>query len=187
MDFLVGKAYEAFDKEGVLAFKMYYPHSGTPAEGASMIEVSETGENHIRFAGLMHEPSDGTTVTMAGPMGMVKLFVRTGVKVVREVYRDYQGKMNELGSSGKQRMVAIVHHANYKINHLKDKHLRREGINLEIPWVVSEFGNVSAASNMIAFLRELPKFKPGEHILFDGFGAGTYYDAFTVALGKEKE
>ena len=152
-----------------------------------MVEVSQDGVNHIRFAGLMHEPEDGTPVTMAGPMGMVKLFVRTGVKVVREVYRDYQSKMSELGTSGKEKMVAIVHHANFKINRLKEKHLRREGIHLEIPWVVSEFGNVSAASNMIAFLRELPKFKPGDHILFDGFGAGTYYDAFAVALGGLKE
>jgi 3-oxoacyl-[acyl-carrier-protein] synthase III len=52
-----------------------------------------------------------------------------------------------------------------------------------MPWLASEFGNVSAASNMIAFLRQLPNLSPGDHILFDGFGAGTYYDVITVALG----
>jgi 3-oxoacyl-[acyl-carrier-protein] synthase III len=51
-----------------------------------------------------------------------------------------------------------------------------------MPWLLSDFGNVSAASNMIAFLRELPKLKPGDHVLFDGFGAGTYYDVLAVAL-----
>jgi 3-oxoacyl-[acyl-carrier-protein] synthase III len=56
-----------------------------------------------------------------------------------------------------------------------------------MPWVIREFGNVSAASNMIAFLRELPKMKPGDHILFDGFGAGTYYDVFVVSLGSAAE
>jgi 3-oxoacyl-[acyl-carrier-protein] synthase III len=132
---------------------------------------------------MMHEPADGTPVVMAGPMGMVKLFVRTGVQVVRRVYTRYQALMEEMGSP-KEISLSIVHHANLKINRLKAKRLRDIGINLDMPWVLSEFGNVSAASNMIAFLRELPGIKPGDHILFDGFGAGTYYDAFAVALGE---
>jgi len=78
--------------------------------------------------------------------------------------------------------VAIVHHANYKINRLKEKHLQNAGISLEMPWLLSEFGNISAASNMIAFLRWLPTMQPGEHILIDGFGAGTYYDVLVAAL-----
>jgi 3-oxoacyl-[acyl-carrier-protein] synthase III len=80
--------------------------------------------------------------------------------------------------------VAVVHHANYKINKLVEKHLQNEGIVLPMPWVVSEFGNVSAASNMIAFLRQLPGLNPGDHILIDGFGAGTYYDVLAVELGS---
>ncbi|MFL7870444.1 MAG: 3-oxoacyl-[acyl-carrier-protein] synthase III C-terminal domain-containing protein [Anaerolineales bacterium] len=183
MKFLVGEAHEAFDEQGVLEVSMYYPHSRQRMEGQSMIEVSQAGENHFRVAGMMHEPGDGTPVVMAGPMGMVKLFVRTGVGVVRRVYERYQSLMNEVGSP-KEISFAIVHHANLKINRLIDKRLRDVGINLQMPWVVSEFGNVSAASNMIAFLRKLPSIKPGDHILFDGFGAGTYYDAFAVSLGE---
>ncbi len=64
-----------------------------------------------------------------------------------------------------------------------EKHLLKEGINFPMPWLLKEFGNVSAASNMIAFLRQLPLLKAGDHILFDGFGAGTYYDVLVVALG----
>jgi 3-oxoacyl-[acyl-carrier-protein] synthase III len=120
---------------------------------------------------------------MAGPMGMVKLFVRTGVQVARDAYLAYREKMEQLGTTGKSLAVAIVHHANYKINLLKQKHLQNEGISLSMPWLVSDFGNVSAASNMIAFLRKLPDFKPGDHILIDGFGAGTYYDTLAVELG----
>jgi 3-oxoacyl-[acyl-carrier-protein] synthase III len=52
-----------------------------------------------------------------------------------------------------------------------------------MPWLLSEFGNISAASNMIAFLRQLPNMKLGDHVLIDGFGAGTYYDALAVQLG----
>ena len=161
---------------------MYYPHSRQRVDGQSMIEVSEAGENHFRVAGMMHEPGVGTPVVMAGPMGMVKLFVRTGVAVVRKVYTRYQSLMDEMGTP-KEISVAIVHHANLKINRLKAKRLRDIGINLNMPWVLSEFGNVSAASNMIAFLRKLPSINPGDHILFDGFGAGTYYDTFAVSMG----
>lgn len=182
--FLVGRTAEAFDEKGVLAVSMFYPHSHKRAEGQPNTEVSRLGDHQFRVAGLMHEPDDGQPVVMAGPMGMVKLFVRNGVKVVREVYADYQAKMEALGLPGQEIAVTIAHHANYKINALKDKYLRKEGIALSIPWVVSDFGNVSAASNMIAFLRQLPALKPGDHVLFDGFGAGTYYDVLALALGR---
>jgi 3-oxoacyl-[acyl-carrier-protein] synthase III len=182
MKFLAGKSREVFDDEGVLQVAMYYPHSQYKP-GGSNVEVTEPFVNNIRIAGLMHEPHDGSSVTMAGPMGMVKLFVRTGVQVVRDVYAAYQTKLDALGMAGKSLAVAIVHHANYKINKLKEKHLQNVGIVLPMPWLLSEFGNVSAASNMIAFLRELPNMKPFDHILIDGFGAGTYYDVMAVELG----
>ena len=183
MKFIAGKSREVFDDEGVLQVAMYYPHSPQKTEGESNVDVTEPFTNNIRVAGLMHEPQDGSSIAMAGPMGMVKLFVRTGVQVVREVYGAYQARLEELGMAGKSLAVAIVHHANYKINKLKEKHLQSVGIVLPMPWLLSEFGNVSAASNMIAFLRELPNMKPLDHILIDGFGAGTYYDAFAVELG----
>ncbi len=178
MKFLVGKSHEVFDGEGVLAVRMHYPHSGQ-----SLLDVSQTGQSHIRVAGLMHEPENGESIEMAGPMGMVKLFVRTGVQVVTDVYQAYQNLMEKMDMPDKSIAVAIVHHANYKINKLKAKHLDKLGISFPMPWLVSDFGNVSAASNMIAFLRQLPQLKPGDHILFDGFGAGTYYDVLAVALG----
>ena len=182
MKFIAGKSREVFDEEGVLQVAMYYPHSRQSVDGLN-VDVTEPSENNIRVAGLMHEPHDGSSIAMAGPMGMVKLFVRTGVQVVRDVYAAYQAKLEELGMAGKSLAVAIVHHANYKINKLKEKQLQGEGIVLPMPWLLSEFGNVSAASNMIAFLRELPNLKPLDHILIDGFGAGTYYDTLAVELG----
>jgi 3-oxoacyl-[acyl-carrier-protein] synthase III len=183
MKFLAGKSHEVFDNEGVLQVQMYYPHSRQKMDGSTNVDVTEPSKNNIRVAGLMHEPHDGSSIAMAGPMGMVKLFVRTGVQVVRDVYASYQTRLEELGMAGKSLAVAIVHHANYKINKLKEKHLQNVGIVLPMPWLLSDFGNVSAASNMIAFLRELPNLKPLDHILIDGFGAGTYYDALAVELG----
>jgi 3-oxoacyl-[acyl-carrier-protein] synthase III len=182
MKFLTGKTYEVFDEEGVLEVQMLYPHTGQRVPGQSLIEVSEQGRS-IRVAGLMHEPENGESVAMAGPMGMVKLFVRSGVQVVAEVYKAYQTMMERLGEPARI-AVAIVHHANYKINKLKEKQLANLGIKFPMPWLLSEFGNVSAASNMIAFLRELPLLKPGDHVLIDGFGAGTYYDVLAVEMGS---
>ncbi|HET6846443.1 MAG TPA: 3-oxoacyl-[acyl-carrier-protein] synthase III C-terminal domain-containing protein, partial [Anaerolineales bacterium] len=181
MKFLTGKTYEVFDEDGVLAVHMYYPHSGHREPGKSTVEVSQSG-TAIRVAGLMHEPEDGSSIAMSGPMGMVKLFVRSGVQVVSEVYQGYLNLMQKLGETPRI-AVAIVHHANYKINKLKEKQLAGLGIKFPMPWLLSEFGNVSAASNMIAFLRQLPSLRPGDHVLIDGFGAGTYYDVLAVEMG----
>jgi len=183
MKFLVGKSHEVYDEDGLLAFHMYYPHSKKRVQGESMIEVTRPKENFIRVAGLMHEPESGFSVEMAGMIGMVKLFVRTGVQVVEDVYQAYQQKMTDLGMPGKEIAVTIVHHANLKINQLKEKTLQKDGLRIAMPWLLNEFGNVSAASNMIAFLRKLSSLKPGDNILFDGFGAGTYYDVLAVELG----
>ncbi len=183
MKFLAGRSFESYDEDGVLQVQMNYPHTAQKSDSAWNIDVTQTSATHIRVAGLMHEPRDGSSIVMAGPMGMVKLFVRTGVQVARDAYLAYREKMEQLGTTGKSLAVGIVHHANYKINLLKQKHLQNEGIHLSMPWLVSDFGNVSAASNMIAFLRKLPDFKPGDHILIDGFGAGTYYDTLAVELG----
>ena len=184
MKFLAGKTHEVYDEAGLLAFHMYYPHSGKKVEGQSMIEVTQPNENFIRVAGLMHEPEGGFSVEMAGMIGMVKLFVRNGVQVVEDVYQAYQQKMTEMGMPGKEIAVAIVHHANLKINLLVEKTLKKEGFPISMPWLLNEFGNVSAASNMIAFLRKLSSLNPGDNVLFDGFGAGTYYDVLAVEMGE---
>ena len=183
MKFIVGRSYEVFDDEGVLQVRMLYPYSGLKQANQSLIEITQSGINSIRVAGKMHEPESDSGVVMAGPMGMVKLFVRTGVQLMRDVYASYQKRVSELGLPGKDIAVAIVHHANYKINCLIDKSLQKEGIHIPMPWLLREFGNVSAASNMIAFLRELSNIKPGDNVLFDGFGAGTYYDVVAVQVG----
>lgn len=183
MRFLVGKSYETYDEEGLLAVKMEYPHSRLKVD-ASLLDITRDLENEIRVAGLMNEPKNGESVEMAGLMGMVKLFVRTGVQVVEDVYREYQSLMERMGNSGKSITMGIVHHANYKINALKAKHLSKLGIEFPMPWLLSDFGNVSAASNIIAFLRKLPEINLGDHILFDGFGAGTYYDVMAVSMGE---
>lgn len=185
MEFLVGKTHEVFDEAGALAVRMFYPHNGKDRNGDSNVDVQLIHSNHIRVAGLMHEPEDGAPIAMAGPMGMVKLFVRNGVIVVKDVYQDYRKLMNARGLPEQQIKVVIVHHANLKINSLKQKQLLDDGIPLNLPWLFSDFGNVSAASGVIAYLHELPLLNQGDHIMFDGFGAGSYYDVFVVILNPQ--
>jgi 3-oxoacyl-[acyl-carrier-protein] synthase III len=183
MKFLTGKSHENYDEDGLLQLRMFYPHSKERIPGKSMLETQVDSVKNIRIAGLMHEPPDGAPILMAGLMGMVKLFVRTGVDVVTDVFHEYHSLMDHIGRTGQSFEVAIVHHANYKINLLKAKQLMKNGVNLKMPWLLSDFGNVSAASCMIAFLRQLQSLKPGDHVLFDGFGAGTYYDVMAVSMG----
>jgi 3-oxoacyl-[acyl-carrier-protein] synthase III len=183
MKFLVGKTHEAFDEDGVLAVHMYYPHSRQRFTEHTNVETSLVDSRHIRVAGLMNEPTDGRPIVMAGLMSMVKLFVRNGVKLIDQVHRAYQALMIKQDTPDKDISQVVIHHANYKINKLMEKHVQEAGNRLDMPWLLSEFGNVSAASNMIAFLRQLPEMQPGDHILIDGFGAGTYYDVLVVALG----
>ena len=181
MQFLAGESQEVYDEEGLLQVRMTYPHSRT-----TLLEVQETGEHSLRFAGLQHEPApDAGPVIMAGPMGMVKLFVRNGVSAVRSVYGKYRERVSGMGMPGKDIVIAFAHHANLKINQLKSKQLQKEGISLPMPWLLTDFGNVSAASTMIAFLRKLRDLKSGDHVLFDGFGAGSYYDVVAVELGHK--
>ena len=183
MKLLVGKSFENYDEEGLLAVRMYYPHRHPDPQAGHLVDVIQEGVDHIRVSGLMNQPKDGASIEMAGLMGMVKLFVRSGVQVVEEVYKEYYALMDKLGQSGKSITLGIVHHANFKINALKAKNLSKLGIEYPMPWLLNDFGNVSAASNMIAFLRKLPEIKLGDHILFDGFGAGTYYDVMAISMG----
>lgn len=182
--FLVGKAQEVFDEKGLLAVRMFYPHSRQPG-AQSLVDIRQESACHLRVAGMMHEPEGNLPIKMAGLMGMVKLFVRNGVEVVHEVYQRYQELMRAWNMLEKRIRVTVAHHANFKINKLIATQLAKEGVQLNIPWVMSEFGNVSAASVMIAFLRQLPGLFPGDHILIDGFGAGSYYDVFAVAMGNQ--
>src|SRR5258706_5953021 len=81
MKFLAGRSREVFDDEGVLQVAMYYPHSRQKIDGYN-VDVTEPSEHNIRVAGLMHEPHDGSSISMAGAGGMVKLFVWLGGQVV---------------------------------------------------------------------------------------------------------
>lgn len=183
MKLIAGRTFENYDVDGLLQVKMCYPHSKLIESGKSLIEYFQESSKRIRFSGMQHEPADGLPVVMAGLMGMVKLFVRSGVQVVTDVIQEYSAIMEKAGTPEHKIDIGIVHHANYKINLLKAKQLIKEGIEFPMPWLLKDFGNVSAASCMIAFLRQLPEIKPGEHVLFDGFGAGTYYDVMAIAMG----
>ena len=186
LKFLVGGSQEVYDEEGVLQVRMAYPHSHRRTGPVAHRGDANRGAQHPRCRTHARASDDSGAVVMAGPMGMVKLFVRSGVTAVRGVYGSYRDLMAQLAMPSKEIAVGIVHHANYKINQLKAKQLLKEGISIPMPWLLSDFGNVSAASAMIAFMRKLTALAPGDHVLFDGFGAGTYYDVLAVEMGGNR-
>ncbi len=182
MSFLAGAIDEVYDEQGLLQVRMFYPHSRQHANGNSRVEVVHRSVNSLSVSGMLHEPPEEAGPVIMGHGGLVKFFVRNGVPPVRKVYAAYRELMERRGTPDRDIALAVVHHANLKINQLKAKTLWDQGICLPMPWLLNEFGNVSAASNMIAFLRALPSLQPADHVLFDGFGAGTYYDVLAVEL-----
>ena len=165
MRFLAGASREAFDEEGMLQVRMYYPHSRERLPGQSLTEISQSGAHHIRVAGLMHEPESGDPVVMAGLMGMVKLFVRSGVQTVIEAYQAYQRRLVELGMPGKELAVAIVHHANYKINQLIEKNLYKEGISNPNAVVAQRFRQCERGFEYDRLFTEAALAQPGRSCL----------------------
>src|SRR3972149_583536 len=101
MKFLVGRTHEVFDEEGVLEVRMYYPHSRQRVANQSMIEVTQAGANHIRVAGLMHEPADEAPVVMAGMMGMVHPDAVRGVREDAGAPRRFAGEVLRARVPGK--------------------------------------------------------------------------------------
>src|ERR671922_1870292 len=95
MKFLAGKSREVFDDEGVLQVAMYYPHSKQKPPGETNVDVTSPLANNIRVAGLMHEPEDGSSISMAGPVGLVKIFLRGGGGGGRGGYFSYPTQMDE--------------------------------------------------------------------------------------------
>ena len=111
MQFLAGESQEVYDEDGVL--QCVWPTlTGSPGRGTVVIEVAQTAHS-LRFAGLMHEPDNRSgAVVMAGPMGMVKLFVRSGV---RRCAAHTLHTATACAASCRARISpSLVHHANYK-------------------------------------------------------------------------
>jgi len=51
-----------------------------------------------------------------------------------------------------------------------------------MPWVVND-GNSSGSTTLIAFVRLMEQFSPGDHIMIASFGAGISVDVFVVEVG----
>ena len=63
--FLVGRSFENFDEEGLLEVRMTYPYSREGSADNSLVKVDQDAPDHIRVAGLMHEPEDGSSLAHA--------------------------------------------------------------------------------------------------------------------------
>lgn len=122
-------------------------------------------------------PPDGKKISMQGG-GTTKLFLRNVPPVIKKVYEQYREQYLE-----KEIKMIVAHHPSFGVNELIKRKLKKMGIETRMPWVVND-GNSSGATTLIAFVRLMEKFNPGDHIMVASFGAGISIDIFVVKIGE---
>lgn len=178
---VVSRSATIYDEEGALQVAMAYdvPKGDLPAMDYF------PDENHIVIAGKLPEPEDGSSIKMKDNRGMLKLFGYNTADIVAQTLNQFKSRTGASGNPDGWFDGVVMHHANYKIAESQSRRLERaHGLKLDLTkhFVVREFGNVSAASPMISWLKQVDKMKEGTRWLFVGYGAGGYYDTLVAEV-----
>ena len=171
---------DMYDKEGALQVAVNYS-----LLGSSQIEERQYPGNHTVIAGRMPKPVDGTSVKMADNRGMLTLFGHNTADLTYEVLVETRDKLGLSGDPNEWFQWVVMHNANFKISRSQSARLERVyklPLDLTPYFVLSDFGNVSAASPMISWLRQSNKMTQGTRGLFVGYGAGGYYDVISAQV-----
>lgn len=122
-------------------------------------------------------PPDNKQIWMKGG-GTTRLFLRNVPPVVEKTYRRYKEQYPE-----KEIKMILAHHPSSGVNRLIKGKLQKKDIEIPMPWVVND-GNSSGSTTLIAFVRLMEQFNPGDHIMVTSFGAGISVDVFVVKVGE---
>jgi len=87
-------------------------------------------------------------------------------------------------ATGHQPSYEVIQGLLHRFEKLEKKTGRK--VYLPLKWVVPD-GNSSGATSLIAFLRSMSQFKPGDHVFYASFGAGGSFTSFVVEIGGEKQ
>lgn len=123
------------------------------------------------------QPPEDKQIWMKGG-GTTKLFLRNVSPSIQRVYEQHREQYPE-----KDIRMIVAHHPSLGVNNLMKRRLEKKGINIQMPWVVKD-GNSSGATTLIAFVRLMERFSPGDHILIASFGAGISIDTFVIEIGE---
>lgn len=181
---IVSRSETIYDAEGALQVAMAYD----VPEGDSPAVDFFPEENHIIIAGRLPEPEDGSSIKMKDNRGMLKLFGYNTADIVAQTLNQFRSRTGITGNPDEWFDGVIMHHANYKIAESQSRRLERVyGLELDLTkhFIVREFGNVSAASPMISWLKQADRMKEGTRWLFVGYGAGGYYDTIIAEVPKK--
>lgn len=162
--YLLGESGEMRDKGALAAVE---PYQELINREGDLIQV----EDNIEYIQLP-QPPEGMHVRMHGGL-TAKMFLRNVPPAGKRVFRQHQEKY-----PGKEIKFVVAHHPS-KI--MKEGIERR--LELPIPWVVKD-GNSSGATTLIAFLRLMKEFSPGDHVMIVSFGAGISWDVFVVEIRR---
>lgn len=165
LTYLLGESGEVRDK-GLLA--AVEPYQELIDRQGDLIQK----RGNIEFIQLP-QPPEGMHINMLGGP-TARMFLRDVPPVGKKVFRQHQEKY-----PGKEIKFVVAHHPS-KI--MKQGIERR--LELPIPWVVRD-GNSSGATTLMAFLRLMKEFSPGDHVMIVSFGAGISWDVFVMEIGGQ--
>lgn len=180
---IVSTSTTIYDEEGALQVAMAYP----PPEGETPGMKVYESKNHLVVAGKLPKPEDGSSILMKDNRGMLKLFAFNTAQIAAGTLLEYQNLRELTGTPDDWFDGVVMHHANFKIAESQSRKLDKEyGLKFDLTnhFVVREFGNVSAASPMISWLKQADRMTPGTKWFFLGYGAGGYYDSIVAEVPK---
>lgn len=168
MRYLVGTDQVIVD-EGALAANPPYRHLLDPNEGpwqegggVSMLRLPTPEKGEIYMKGVP------TT----------KFFIKNTAPIIKQVVEAHHALSPDHGIDH-----VVSHHASLPVIEGLKRRLQKDGIELDIPWVVPD-GNSSGATTLIALARQMSDFKEGDHVLIASFGAGASFSVFVVEIGR---
>jgi 3-oxoacyl-[acyl-carrier-protein] synthase III len=170
LTYLLGEHMEIEDKRGALA--------ATPA----WQELVDPGGDLIQKRGnisliRLPQPPKNKILEMRGKE-TTKIFLKIACDLAEKVYQLFEDEY-----PGEEIKMIIAHHPSRGVNLLVERRLERMNIKIPMPWVVND-GNSSGATSLVAFVRLLNQFSPGDRFLFASFGAGASADFWVGEFSK---
>lgn len=160
------------DTRGVLKAKMTYEKIFNP-EG----EVMQESKN-LRLIKLPN-PDNNMRISMQGPR-TAQFFYSNGVELLKKLDSKHKDAFPEVKPD-----YGVSHHPSLTTHEHLVKKLTDAGMNIEIPWVVND-GNSSAATTLIAELRQLDMAREGTVQLLSTYGAGGDFEGAVILNGPKR-
>jgi 3-oxoacyl-[acyl-carrier-protein] synthase III len=171
MTLLTSAHKEVEDKKGTLRAKMTYEHLLNP-EGNIWQDVERTSLMKIP------KPISKQRGEMQGAR-TAQFFYSNGVDAISPLYENHKNLYPDFHVD-----YGVAHHPSKATHEHLLRKLKESGIEVNFPWVVND-GNSSAATTLIAEIRQLNMAKEGTVRLLATYGAGGSFNAATI-LNAEK-